>query len=38
MGDKPEMRVIYYTDANGKNRKKVQKLVRRKKELTKAEE
>ena len=32
------MRVIYYTDANGKKRKKVQKLIRKKKELTKAEE
>ena len=36
--DKPEVRVIYYTDGNGKKRKKVQRLVRKKKELTRAEE
>ncbi len=36
--NKAETRVIYYVDASGKKRKKIQRLVRRKKELTRAEE
>ncbi len=36
--DNAEFKVIIYTDENGKKRRKVQKLVRKKKELTRHEE
>ena len=34
----PEYKVIYYTDANGKKRKKIKKLVKKQKELTPEQE